>query len=125
MKHLKTFNEAKKSKEKIQLDEFLNDVYKYCPDFKDDVDNTDNCLEYEVCFTLVDGYCKFTKGFPYEFIETINDDEGDDDITRSAIFKRKSDGKHFILWVGCDSTGEWRICKHLEEVNKSKKYSWS
>ena len=104
MKHLKTFNEAKKSKERIPLNEFLETVYQYCPSFKEDVENTDDSLESEVCFNLVDGYCKFSKGFPYKFVETINDDEGDDDITRSAIFKRESDGKHFILWVGCDST---------------------
>ena len=124
MKYLKKYNEAKKSKEKIDINEFLETVYQYCPDFKEDVQNTDDTLEHEVCFILVAGYCKFEKGFPYKFVEAINDDEGDEDITRSAIFKRKSDDKHFILWVGCDSTGEWRMCKHLEEVSKKKSYTW-
>jgi hypothetical protein len=125
MKHLKRFNEGKKSKEvkskeRIELNDFLETVYKYCPDFKDDVEETDDSLEFEVCYTLVEGYCKFKKGFPYKFIENINNDEGDNDTTRSAIFQRKSDGKYFILWVGCDSTDEWRICKYLEEVTKTK-----
>jgi hypothetical protein len=130
MKYLSKFNESKKhidQKERIPLKEFLEDVYRFDPDFKDSVENGQDGLEYEVCFDLLYKPRKFEKGFPYELIESINDDEGDGDISRSGIFKRKSDGKCFLLWVGCDSTDEWRICDYLEEVKKKKvkTHKWS
>lgn len=123
MKYLKRFNEAKKdnTKETISLKEFIDDVYKYNPEFKEEVDGGDG-LEYEVCFTLLAGYAEeFESGFPYKLVDSINDDDGDDDIKRSGIFKRLSDGKYFMLWVSCDRSETWKICKYLEEVEKKKK----
>jgi hypothetical protein len=56
MKYLSKFNESKKhidQKERIPLKEFLEDVYRFDPDFKDSVENGQDGLEYEVCFDLL------------------------------------------------------------------------
>lgn len=136
MKYIKKFNES--TKERILLNDFLSDFTKTkffieeeIADSYDEYEWPNNFISAEVLDE--DGFEELTEGednFPYELVE-VHTEKGDgrDEETKTGIFKRKSDGKYFSLWLhdaGFIGPSTLTCAEYLEEVSPSsnKKTIW-
>jgi hypothetical protein len=125
-------------KEQIKIDDFISDVRKADEEFAecfDDGDNIKNLVNDYLLSSMLkncDDFFEWQKSetFPYQLVDFIKEKgDGKDESTTSAIFKRKSDGKHFELWMhdaGFFGPQTLTMCEFLEEVTlKTKKVkSW-
>ena len=126
MKHIEkfeSFNESSDFKEKIPVQELIDDLIEADPeDFGDTVEEESPGYAMSEYISMGPGF--YENGIKFKLIDTYEEKgDGYDEETRYGIFQRKSDSKFFKFWIHDDGSigpGCLTMCDELEEVKPKK-----
>ena len=115
--------------ENISVKVLLEDLKKSSEDFEDSCDSESekSAMSLYLSDNINLGY-DFPEGELYKLVDAYREKgDGRDEETLYGIFLRKSDEKHFRLWVhdaGFIGPATLTMCDYIEEVKSMKKTEW-